>query len=85
MGRYDVFGPQAGTLRHTEPMLLVDDHIAEVVKLHTVFNHGMCAYEYVERAVLQLSVDDIALLFARHPVSSLTFIPIGATISRMVS
>ena len=43
MGRTPVLGPEPGALLDAEAMLLVDDHEAEVVELHAVFDQRMGA------------------------------------------
>lgn len=64
MWRSGVFLPKAGTLGHTEAVLFVDHHKSEIVELHIVLDHGVRAYEYVQRAVGQLRVYQFAFLLA---------------------
>lgn len=60
MRRYGIFHPQACALGHSEAVLLIDHHVAKILELHRIFNHGVGAYEHVERAVEKLLVNGTA-------------------------
>ena len=64
MGHHHVFLPQASALCHAKSVLLVDDYKSEILELNIVLDHGVSAYEDVQRAVGELAVYDVTLLFA---------------------
>ncbi len=59
----DILAPQPGSLHDSEPVLLVDHGEAEVAETDIVFDDGMGADKYVERAVGQSGRDFLSFLF----------------------
>ena len=56
--------PQPRPLGHTKTMLLVNHYKPEIAELHIVLNHGMSADKYMQTAVKQLGMRDVALFLA---------------------
>ena len=50
--RRAAFRAQRGTLRHTEPMLLIRDNGTQPVELHTLLNERVRAHDHLRRASL---------------------------------
>ena len=53
MGRNSVLFPQAGTLRHTETMLFVNDHQTKSLETNRILNDGMSADKDADLAIPQ--------------------------------
>jgi hypothetical protein len=51
MGRNGVLLPQAGTLRHTETMLFVNNHQAKALETNRILNDGMSADKDIDLAI----------------------------------
>ena len=55
--RLPVLSPEFGALRHTKPVLFVNNHQTEIFKLYRVFNQGVCADNDLHLTILQFLVD----------------------------
>ena len=50
--RLPVLSPEFGALRHTKPVLFVNNHQTEIFELYRVFNQGMGADNDLHLAIL---------------------------------
>ncbi len=63
MGGNRILAPQPGPLLHSEAVLFIDHHQAQVVKPDCIFDQCMGTDQNIQTTILQLAMDHPAILF----------------------